>query len=509
MIAIYARQSVDKKDSISIESQIEKCKTELKENESYKVYSDKGFSGKNTDRPNFIQMMKDIKQGLITKVVVYKVDRISRAIVDFGNMMIEFQKYHVQFISFSEKFDTTTPIGVAMLNIIMVFAQLERETIQQRITDNYYERGKHGYYLGGVAPYGYIKIPTMLNNKKTYTYKPDESTINIVQWIYQKYVIENFSMNQIARTLNEHKYKTRTNHIWTSIAINRILHNPVYVKADADIYSFYKQQNTTINNDITDFIGINGCYIYGFNSQKHTVNRFADLSQAYLTLGMHKGIIESDIWLKAQYRMKDNQQVKNSKHGTHSWLSGLMKCGYCGMAITVVPNSRKHNYINCSGRKLHVCYGRKKVIHLEDIEGFVEENLLNHIKTYYSNIQNSNPKPNPNVNNPKINQLKIQLTQIEQKIDNLVDAIANGNSESIIYLNNAIKKIDIERKKIIQDIQKNQKIGQQEEKRNSSSMIESIHNWDTLDIPDRKIIAQSFIEKVIITDDKIVINYIE
>lgn len=86
MNAIYARQSVDRADSISIESQIEFCQYEMR-GEQYKVYTDRGYSGKNTDRPAFAEMMNDIESGVIRKVVVYKLDRISRSILDFSNMM--------------------------------------------------------------------------------------------------------------------------------------------------------------------------------------------------------------------------------------------------------------------------------------------------------------------------------------------------------------------------------------------------------------------------------------
>ena len=154
--AIYARQSVDKKDSISIESQIEFCKYELKGG-NCKEYTDKGYSGKNTDRPKFQELVRDIKRGLIAKVVVYKLDRISRSILDFANMMELFQQYNVEFVSSTEKFDTSTPMGRAMLNICIVFAQLERETIQKRVTDAYYSRCKRGFYMGGRIPYGFAK----------------------------------------------------------------------------------------------------------------------------------------------------------------------------------------------------------------------------------------------------------------------------------------------------------------------------------------------------------------
>ena len=93
---IYARQSVDRKDSISIESQIDFCKYELKGG-SCRVFKDKGYSGKNTDRPEFQKLLGEIRKGKVRRVVVYKLDRISRSILDFANMMELFQEYDVEF----------------------------------------------------------------------------------------------------------------------------------------------------------------------------------------------------------------------------------------------------------------------------------------------------------------------------------------------------------------------------------------------------------------------------
>ena len=93
--AIYGRQSVDKKDSISIEAQIGLCKKECNGESNFKIYTDKGYSGKNTDRPQFRRMMQDVKSGLIDRVVVYRLDRLSRSITDFGHMWEELNSFHV------------------------------------------------------------------------------------------------------------------------------------------------------------------------------------------------------------------------------------------------------------------------------------------------------------------------------------------------------------------------------------------------------------------------------
>ena len=112
MYGLYARQSVEKQDSISVESQLEFCRFEIK-GQAFRTYIDRGFSGKDTRRPGFEALMEDIRRGEIQAVVVYKLDRISRSIVDFSNMMEVFQSYGVSFISSTEKFDTSTPIGRA------------------------------------------------------------------------------------------------------------------------------------------------------------------------------------------------------------------------------------------------------------------------------------------------------------------------------------------------------------------------------------------------------------
>ena len=160
--AIYARQSVDRIDSISTESQIEFCKKEVI-GQDFKVYTDKGYSGKNIDRPAFKELLRDIEMGKINRVIVYRLDRISRSVLDFANLIEVFQRNRVDFVSTMEKFDTRTPIGKAMLMIVMIFAQLERETIQQRVIDAYSSRSKRGFYMGGRVPFGFELKETLID----------------------------------------------------------------------------------------------------------------------------------------------------------------------------------------------------------------------------------------------------------------------------------------------------------------------------------------------------------
>ncbi len=184
--AIYARQSVDRIDSISVESQIEFCKKEVT-GESYKVYTDKGYSGKNIDRPAFQELLRDIEAGKVNRVIVYRLDRISRSVLDFANLIEVFQKNRVDFVSTMEKFDTSTPIGKAMLMIVMIFAQLERETIQQRVIDAYSSRSKRGFYMGGRVPFGFELVETTIDGIRTKMYKPIEEEAEVIRLIFSMY----------------------------------------------------------------------------------------------------------------------------------------------------------------------------------------------------------------------------------------------------------------------------------------------------------------------------------
>jgi len=498
MDAVYARQSVDKKDSISIESQIEFCKREIY-NDNYKVYTDKGYSGGNINRPAFEEMIRDIKMGSIEKVVVYKLDRISRSLLDFAHIIECFNKYKVEFISQTEKFDTSTSIGRAMLSIIMIFAQLERETIQQRVRDNYYQRGKSGLYLGGGAPIGYNKIDTILNGKKTYMFEENEESADLVRQIYEMYADNNNSFSLIARELNRQENKTGRGNNWSSCSVGRLIRNPVYVQANADVYVYLKSKGAIMNNEINDYIGENGCFLYGERKNIGT-SKFTDITNNFVTIALNKGIISSEQWLKCQYKADGNKCIKNSGMGKNSWLSGLMKCGYCGYAVTVV-NNPNHVYINCGGRKMGFCHDRKKVIYLNDIQKITELKLLDKIKTLKNefNIEIGS-------NSRQVNELKMKLAKVEENIKKLIDSLLTLNEISSEYVNEKIMELDNKKKIILHEIGKIS-IENSSQKINKEDLTEYLINWDKYQLEQKKSVAKALIEKIIITDEQIEILF--
>ncbi len=149
-IGIYPRKSVYRDNSESISVQVKLCREYADivyrdQEREYIVYdNDEGFSGKNTDRPGYARLMSDVKSGLLNMVIVYKLDRISRNVQDFSNTFAIFQQHDVGFVSVKESFDTSTPIGRTVMYILAAFAQLERETTSERVSDNMLEMAKSG-----------------------------------------------------------------------------------------------------------------------------------------------------------------------------------------------------------------------------------------------------------------------------------------------------------------------------------------------------------------------------
>ena len=174
LIAIYSRKSKWTGKGESIENQIVMCREYLtyvlhiSEEAQIQEYRDEGFSGKDTKRPMFQQMLRDMKQEHFDYLVCYKLDRLGRNLLDLTTLIERLEKQHTSFISIKERFDTTTPLGKAMLYFSGVLAQMEREQIAERVRDNMILLARSGRWLGGTTPYGFrsIKVEEREENRK-------------------------------------------------------------------------------------------------------------------------------------------------------------------------------------------------------------------------------------------------------------------------------------------------------------------------------------------------------
>lgn len=197
---------------------------------------------------------------------------------------------------------------------------------------------------------------------------------------------------------------------------------------------------------------------------------------------MHQGIIDSKVWLLCQYKLDRNKQIKNNGKGKHTWLSGLSKCGYCNYAVSVVKEGHglHYKYFICRGKtNLKICDGFSKAVKVDDIEKIVESEIFKKIEELRNVTINEESKEDI-----EINKIKVQVIDIDKQIENLLDNLAEANQITIKYINERLEKLDKEKNKLLQEIQKLTL----ENSRNVSlsDTFEKIEEWDDLDLEEKK-----------------------
>ncbi len=340
-IAIYSRKSKFTGKGESIENQIELCKTYIATHlsdatsENIIIFEDEGYSGGHLDRPKFREMMSLVKKKEIGCVVCYRLDRISRNIGDFAGLIEELNDLGCSFISIKEQFDTSSPMGRAMMYIASVFSQLERETIAERIRDNMRELAKTGRWLGGVTPTGYTsvaveKVTIDGKLKKAFKLVPIEEEIALVKLIFSKF-IETNSLTATEAYLIQNNYKTKNGRDFSRFTIKNILENPVYMCADKASFEFLTKNNVEIYGGFETFDGKSGIMAYNKTLQKRgKAHETRDMSDWIIAVGKHEGIISGSDFSKVFGMLSNNKDKNYRKPRSHvALLSGVLYCT-CG-----------------------------------------------------------------------------------------------------------------------------------------------------------------------------------
>jgi len=514
MIAIYARQSIEKKDSLSIESQIEKCIALCKMNDwtDYEIYKDPGFSGKDLNRPDFKRLTDDVNAGKIEYVVCYRLDRISRSMRDFVNLIADFDEKNTRFVSVSENIDTSTSAGRMLMTVIIAMAQMERENIIERVTDNYYFRCNLGYWGGGPAPYGYTLKRIVEHGKKHTVLEVNEEEAEIVRMFFKWYLEPGMSVGKMLDRANEMGLTTRKGAYWTSRVVSDLLFKPLYAPNDMTMYNYFKSQNAIMAIAPEECDGTLAVNLYGKTDKKASKHkRCRNVEDMYFALAKHQPIIDSNTWVSVQYKKKEMlAQPPRRGTGKASILTGLMKCGFCGRAVTISSSRAGTKYFICSTRKNYgsgLC--ESKMIQQTEIESFVTEDLIEHINRLDQEKLTADKAKLSNEFNKKLNELQIELAKIDDEIANLLEACSSGNTIAIKYLNEKIEMLDTKK----QEIQKRiMEIEQKEiSKNNRYAHIDFDNILDTLSngsFEEKANTCKTFIKKIKVFDNsKIAIEY--
>lgn len=341
LIAIYSRKSKFTGKGESIGNQVELCKDYVgnmfgeTDVDRCVVFEDEGFSGGNLKRPAFQKMMADVRKRKFKAIVVYRLDRISRNISDFTGLIDELTKLEVSFVSIREQFDTSTPMGRAMMFIISVFSQLERETIAERIRDNMHELAKTGRWLGGNAPTGFrseavSKVTVDGKTRKSFKLVPLPEEAEIPRLIFDLYT-QTDSLTAVETEMLRRRIKTRQGKDFTRFAIKGILQNPVYMVADENAYDYFRKREADVFFPKEAFDGTFGIMAYNRTDQeKGKATILLPVSQWIIAIGQHPGLVPSQQWIQVQESLDRNKSRAYRKPRTNeALLTGLLFCS-CG-----------------------------------------------------------------------------------------------------------------------------------------------------------------------------------
>ncbi|PHV71685.1 resolvase [Sporanaerobium hydrogeniformans] len=460
-VGIYSRKSKFTGKGESIENQIEMGTSYAKshfhdQDIKIVVYEDEGFTGANTDRPEFKRLMKDVANKKLNVLICYRLDRISRNVADFSSTLTTLENNNVAFISIREQFDTSTPMGRAMMYIASVFAQLERETIAERIRDNMIQLARTGRWLGGVTPLGFRSEQVITTDESGKTRKqhrlvvePEE--IKKVKLFFDKF-LELGSVIKLESYLIDHAIKTKKEKYFDLTSLKFILTNPTYLTADSTSYEYFKNKGCEIYRHLSEFDGTKGIMVYNrTNQSKHTTIK-NDITSWVIAIGEHPAILPSKDWIAVQIKMEQNSDKSFRKvHNQEALLPGVLRCGNCGSYMR--PKSSRMSADGSTHHYYYICelkeksHGKK--CNINNITGHkLDSILMKELKKLSQssstladkiNLDNLRNTTEPSDLNKEIEKLKKHIADNEILIDNLLTTLgATKNSPASNYILNKV-----------------------------------------------------------------------
>ena len=467
-VALYPRVSTleQARDGYSINEQIERMKKYCEAHgwEVVKIYTDAGYSGGDTERPGLQELIKDAENHRFDAVLVYKLDRLSRSQKDTLTLIEDvFLPNGVNFISMTENFDTSTPFGRAMLGILSVFAQLEREQIKERMEVGKIGRAKEGKWCGSPnVPIGYE-----LDSEGELAVNKYEAMQ--IQEMFRLFNLR-ISQRRVAKMLNSKGYTYQSGGTWSGKH-----------------------------------------YLRPMLENKHYIGMVSYKGEWYE--GNHDPIIDIDTFNKTQEILaeQDADYTKRSKRGT-SLLSGLVHCGHCGnkyfCRCVTDKYSGKLTYYTCYKRTANT--GKYKDIPKEERcknknwkTDVLEEKILNEIRKLSLEPDTFVVESREDENENQIRIINDRIKEIENKISKLMDLYSIGGMDFNI-VQDKITPLVAEKENLqisLRNLEvKDDKMSKEEAVEIASSLFDVIDGSGT---DEMQFLIRELIEKIVIDDEDV------
>jgi site-specific DNA recombinase len=501
-IGLYPRVSTKeaaKKDEGSITSQIHRLKLRVKEKNRYsegkwgkivEIYEEPGISAKDTNRPAFQKMLKDVKAGLIDTVMVTELSRISRSVTDFLNFVEELNKHGADFICLQYDFDTTSPAGKVFMTIIMALAQFERELTVERIKNNIYARSLRGLLSGGRPFLGYDKDPDRSGSLVV-----NEKEAELVQEIFSLY-LKTGSVSGVAKELNEKGFK-----------------NKKWITKEGNVQGGNKFTHRGVHSVLTHLAYLGKKEINKDNKDKDQ-NTLKPEERYSIVEASWEPIVDKAIFDKAHKKLDANKVI--SHKATHDYiLSGLLYCDECGSPLfgqASTGRNGKHYYYSHS--KNQGC--KLNRIPVDKIEDKIRQTLFSLIRTdqrkkdflkILGEFSGKGQKTYTNL----VKQKEKELVELKKRKTNLMKVLSMTDDEdSVQSILAEVKELEAQAKQVDVDLDKAQIKAQDENRqldvKTIMAGIESLKgdNFRKKTLSSKKAIIQSVIKSIHINPDNVI-----
>lgn len=479
-VALYPRvSSHEQVEGYSIGEQIERLTKycEAMEWEIYKIYTDPGYSGGNTDRPGLQEMLKDVRAGQVQKVVVYKLDRLSRSQKD--TMLLiedEFLAHGVDFVSMSENFDTSTPFGRAMIGILAVFAQLERENIKERTMIGKEARAKEGKWGGGSSEpigYDYDPVTDMLIVNEYEKMQILEAVDLFLKGIPLRTICRVFSSKGYV-----YRGRSKKSHEWDPQRLKYVFASKVYLGYIRHGEEWYKGDHDPILDE-------------------ETFNRVGKLLE----------------------QRSEKYAIHVKKTRTQStYLGGILYCKHCGARYAKQSGSRRKNG---EISNYYCCYSRNKKVPkmIKDPNcknknwklNELDEIVINEIKKlatdpeYYHAIRKSNGSENNATN--KIQVIESEIKIIDEQISRFMDLYGIGKF-TIDQVSSKIDPLNEQRKALEKELESLNVTAEEMDETTTLELATSFADiLDRGDLNEIRLVIESLIYYIEIDNEDIFIHW--
>ena len=468
---IYLRVSTEEQaqEGYSIRAQEEKLRdyARIKGWRVYKIYIDDGISGKNTtDRPAINEMIEDVKNGKVKNVLVYRIDRLTRSIIDLINLIDLFNTHDCAFNSLTESIDTHSATGRMFIKILGIFAEFERENLAERSRLGLERKAREGYSLAtNHISYGYDRK----KGQKIQTINEKEAVI--VKEIFDMFLNKHMSYHEIARNLNSRNIPTRTNSVWKAMTIKSLLTNCTY----------------------------KGYVRYGMTDEK----------RYFETKGMHEPIISEELYEQTQKLIKNMSIKVYKKHPKEdNCFAGITYCALCGKKMVSHGDYKKDesgynvpaNY-RCPNRAYKGCPA-SDVRHTKAEEAFIK--YINDIEDFdtLDEVQMEAKQEIKQQNIELLSDLKKQYAKLERKEKEILEQYIH---ERIDFDNYMLLKngIDKEKGQVSAAMAGVEDCIDEEVTIKKENIIKNLkENWEHLSKAEKRQFIINFVEKIEVVNER-------